>query len=363
MILSILGTNSAVFAATQRLVSIITKAIFGEAQELYVVSRAELRDHWHDIRSNPDKTFILLSNAPCSDLTDVFVETKLPVIVCHQDAEDIIKYLILDCGLDLTNALQNVSNTTVQAAQLTRCSRSLLVGSNRYATSVLDLSREIMLFFGMPADQQQLELVKGALGGEQGGQASFLDFILAQFPKWHSVKSFVGRLPDEDISLIEHVAQDYNFIGDERSASTFHWPRRCFLDGDIPGHRLVGSKLLVGPARILSYGPYMHLPPGVWHGEMQIELANCGTDTLALLDVFNGEILGAVSMRWPRSGSYAIDISFEVTESHKPIELRLQLLKGAIEGEVLLVGVRLTRAAAPRQIGVRSDIGDPSLAQ
>ncbi|MBN9080464.1 MAG: hypothetical protein J0I16_03125 [Rhizobiales bacterium] len=361
MILSVFGTNSAVFAATQRLISIITEAVIGDAQELYVVSRAQLRDHWHDIRSNPDKTFVLLSNAPSADLTDVFVETKLPVLVCHQDAEDILKYLILDCGFDLATALQNVSNTTVQSAHLTRCSRSLVLDSGRYATSILDLSREIMIFFGIPAEQQQLELVKAALGGEQGSRASFLDFILAQFPKWHSVKSFAGMLSDEDISLIEHVGQDYNFIGDERSQSTFYWPRRCFLDGDIPGHRLVGSKLLVGPARILSYGPYMHLPAGIWHGEMQIELAGCGTDTLALLDVFNGEILGAVSMRWPRNGSFAIDISFEVTESHKPLELRLQLLKGAIEGEVLLVGVRLTRAATPRQIGVRSD--SASLAQ
>lgn len=363
MLIGIFGPNSASLLAAVRLVSVISEVLYGQVEQLYLNSKADLRGHWGDIRENPDKAFIILSNAPEAELVDLFADAKLPVLICRESAANVLNYLLLDCGVDLMGAFQNVSHTMVQAARLEHCSRALLLNSDSYGISVFDLSQEIIRFFGMQTGQQQPELLKDALGGEQGCRASFLDFVLTQFPKWYSVKSFVGMLSTEDIALVEHVAQEYNFTADGRSASTFYWPRRCFHDGDIPGHPLVGSKLLVGPARTLSYGPYMHLPAGIWHGEMQIELANCGTDTLALLDVFNGEILGAVSMRWPRNGSYAIDISFEVTESHKPIELRLQLLKGAIEGEVLLVGVRLTRAAAPRQIGVRSDIGDPSLAQ
>ncbi len=54
------------------------------------------------------------------------------------------------------------------------------------------------------------------------------------------------------------------------------------------------------------------------------------------VDVFSGEILAGVAMPLPAAGVFSFENPFRVGDPFLPVELRFQLLEGAIEGSLRL---------------------------
>jgi hypothetical protein len=99
----------------------------------------------------------------------------------------------------------------------------------------------------------------------------------------------------------------------------------------------------MGRARFLSYGPYFHLPVGLWAVEVIVEVHDCYSNNRIGFDVHAASILAARTTTLPGSGVFACDMKFRVADSSLPIEVRLQLLTGAIEGRLLLRGAHVRR--------------------
>ncbi len=115
---------------------------------------------------------------------------------------------------------------------------------------------------------------------------------------------------------------------------------------DFPDRLTVGSIDLTGPARFIYYGPYFALPRGRWRADLVLEVSDCLSDNQIAIDVVAGVVLAALKAKLPAQGVYGCEIQFEIRDPSNPVEIRLQLLTGAIEGLLMLRSVHLTRIAS-----------------
>lgn len=343
MLLSICGTPSPLSFAMARLVTLIAEATIGAPIQINVNGTAQLRDVWKDIPKEKRNSILVFSDAPEAGMTDLFSSSDIPVIIINDSLENIISHRLAFVEHNFTYALQQASLSIVQVCQLKEKVRNIQFDGNLYSRRIVDLIREIVEFYAIPLNDDQLNaLVQEQCGADQS--RTFSEFVFENFPEWSTKPGYLSSsLSRTEKAALQEVASGYDALSAGHTNLQMTWPACCFFDGDIAGRPADGSKLLVGPARHIFYGPYLRLPAGHWNCEVHIELNDCRADTIAMLDVFNEDAaLSAVSMRLPRRGVFSIDISFDLVASQKGIELRLALLKGALEGELLLLGAKLS---------------------
>ena len=149
-----------------------------------------------------------------------------------------------------------------------------------------------------------------------------------------------GALPPATAKLAELVLQPM-LASLRGEAAQIVWPRVCFYDGDRPGEVAPEVIDVVGPARVLAYGPYFHLPPGRWRARAVLSFSEAACRNQYALDVFTGEQLARGSLRPEQAGAYAAAIGFRHEAVEQRIEFRLWLVRGAIEGVAAIAQVEL----------------------
>ena len=112
------------------------------------------------------------------------------------------------------------------------------------------------------------------------------------------------------------------------------WPLDCFIHGDRPGKTATEIIDLVGPKRLLFYGPYFHLPLGRWRVEIEVYFSDA--HSTFLVDVYTHEKNRALAegrLRPQYGGAYKASLPFAIERPEDQIELRLWLEQGALEGQ------------------------------
>jgi len=147
-----------------------------------------------------------------------------------------------------------------------------------------------------------------------------------------------------EIEALLQTAADYQQILDRRPLQPFVWPA-ALLHAANPEHHTELPLQLVGPARLLVWGPYMHLPKGKWSAAMEFEVEDNVSGNSVVADILiGGEYAGMGEFNLPRRGIFTWKLDFEVKDVAKSIEVRLTLGKSAIEGTFFLRRVRLNGA-------------------
>lgn len=338
---NICGTQSPITVTTLRLVQTIARATVGEPITIQTNNVSALSAAWKNTPPDQRNFIVIYSEAIEADLVQLLVDSNIPTIAAVDDFESIVAFQERNLHQDLITATYQATLGTVQISQLADYDRKFLVKSDIYSKDIFEYAREIIRFFGLTCSEEQFSELKKVLYGDREAM-TFSEFFESSFPEWKLAPDYTDFLPTQEREALKSIAAAYDAIASGRPASVIHWPARLFFDGDAPGKPLIGTKLLCGPARSLIYGPYFRLPVGDWECELHVEIRDGRADTIALFDVFNGDVLSAVSMRFPRHGTYSIDTAFTIRESHKPVELRLSLLKGALEGEIRVIGAHLS---------------------
>lgn len=151
-----------------------------------------------------------------------------------------------------------------------------------------------------------------------------------------SGEAVVPSMPRERLSALEGE------ILAAAGATPSVWPEALFLQGDAPGNAVDGAMDLVGPARLLAYGPYLHLAAGAWTLQAQCAVSgNHSGNRLALDMIADGVAIGGAAIDLPANGACELAFAFEIVEPRHALELYWRLVEGAIEGTLAIAGVRL----------------------
>jgi hypothetical protein len=117
-----------------------------------------------------------------------------------------------------------------------------------------------------------------------------------------------------------------------RARDAIVWPLACFYSGDYPNELASSFIEVVGRARMLYYGPYFHLPLGRWRADVQIIVSGNLHDKKLAVDVFCGVVLARHQFTPAQGGLLQASLPFIVERTEDRIEVRVELLEGAIEG-------------------------------
>ena len=133
----------------------------------------------------------------------------------------------------------------------------------------------------------------------------------------------------------------------------FRWTRGVFLGVDqvgLPTNKLPAEWIdLTGPARILFYGPYFHLPVGAWGANISFAVDKNLSGNMLFAEVISGsKVIVTSTFPLPKTGAFEFTIPFEVTEPRDPVQIRMTILEGAIEGLLSLKDVTIFRMDSDR---------------
>jgi hypothetical protein len=344
MLLSMFGTQSKLSISFARILEVIARNTLGETVAVHAAAIEQLREAWSAMPASARQAVVLYSDCPQPSLTKLLIDTGAAIVVCIDDFAAVVGFQMINTGKDFVASVRMSTLTFTAIEPLLQTRNLLTITAAKYDAPLEEIISELTDFYNIKINPEQFDAILDRLSHGTGRNATLADFIAAEFPEWRPVETALAALTGSDRKLVENLAQQYSAIAEGRVFDEVYWPRSFFQYGDVPDRSMDGSILLTGPARIVFFGPYLHVPPGAWNAEVQIEVTDCRMDTIAYADIFNGEVvLSAVSMRFPRRGVYAFDIPFETSNPHRPIEIRMHLLKGAIEGELLLHGARITR--------------------
>ena len=125
------------------------------------------------------------------------------------------------------------------------------------------------------------------------------------------------------------------------------WPAEILLSGTPPYKPISGTIELVGPARSITFGPYMHLATGCWAATYSFLATDDGPGNIYLFDLIaDGEIKFSTQGLITANGKYAVHCEFEVRDALHPVEFRCFIAEGAISGQLKPLGVSFRRIPA-----------------
>ena len=121
-----------------------------------------------------------------------------------------------------------------------------------------------------------------------------------------------------------------------------NWPWSLFVGSDRAPPST--TQEMLGPGRYIFYGPWLHLPSGKWTAEFDFEVRENASGNKLLFDIYNGlELLALGEVELPEEGSFKAQIPFAILDPVRPLEFRMQIKEGAIEGILTLGTVRVVR--------------------
>ena len=78
-------------------------------------------------------------------------------------------------------------------------------------------------------------------------------------------------------------------------------------------------------------------------------MQDCFSDNHIAIDVISGGVVAVLKAKLPSQGVYGCELQFRIQDSSKPVEIRLQLLTGAIEGVLQMRSIVLHRMVSPAE--------------
>lgn len=293
--------------------------------------------------------------APCMIYFDVpdekishsVVKNGLPTILVNEPVEQAILYSMQARSLTLLEAVRFASQS---ASSLFPIARADTIIPLRLATNTAELEsviNRISLSLGFSLSAENLSNILSLYGQVPGGGTRALSEIIDERVEHASdARARALEFNQQDRELIKTAASSYNLLMLGQRAQRISWPVAMCLSGEKPHHGLNGPVDLTGPARALSFGPYMHLPSGTWRADVTFSVERNYSGNSIVVDVLaDGKIAVVGKGPLPASGRFSVNLEFEVTKPHLPVEVRTFVAEGAIEGEFELVDLTIVGLA------------------
>jgi hypothetical protein len=311
-----------------QLVRDVVEAIVGRTLHLHVASLAELREGF---ARREGASVVMTCDLPDADLGRFLCGAGLPLIVISDDVDVFLDWTRLSRGMSPEVAARFCSRMYASLAPNVAAQRKLLLSVGR-DFSPERLVADTVAFLWPGRDER--------LAGQTFKHLADCGKIAPPGP--HQAPPAADA---RAVEIARAAVAGYAPLAEGREPEEIVWPLPLF---HRPDDRPWGDPIdLTGPARVVLFGPYMHLPAGDWTARVEFEIDGAVSGVEAAADVRINEVVTEKAFVMPAKGIFAYELSFRVEDPHQAVEIRLFMKKSAIEGRFLPRSVRVT----PRRRG------------
>jgi hypothetical protein len=177
--------------------------------------------------------------------------------------------------------------------------------------------------------------------GIGGGDAEIATTVSETCASWPTAAQ-ADPLPDLASRIIDGAFAGYEECFAGRGLGSLVWTRELFFVNG-PHTPPIEAFDITGDARILVYGPYIHLPPGPWLARVHLGISQEASKCTFLIDAYADGQLASVRLQPTRGGVYVTDFNFFLDESRgQGVEIRLTVMNNDASGQLAFGHVRLT---------------------
>jgi hypothetical protein len=350
MLLSVFGTPSALMYGGLNVVRNLVELGIGGHKLVNANSTVDLRKTFAELGLGHDARAVFYSDLPDADLCTLFIKTRAPMIVFMDAFDDVVAYVSKSRAMNVPESIRLASRSLCALEPLLRSDMVLKFNSRAYRSPLKDVVPAIGAFFELTLPAPKVEQIVASLFNDWSARTRLSDYLYRTFPDATPPGTAIHKLAPDDRRLVNQLGAAYSAIAAGRSFDRMDWPVSMYMSNDYPAGPFPGRIELMGPARFIAYGPYLNLTAGQWQANVVLEVVDNLSGNQLYVDVYAGEILSVITTQLPAQGTYTFQIGFEITNPLEPVQLRFQILAGAIEGVFTLSSTSLQRVGEVRSM-------------
>ena len=181
-----------------------------------------------------------------------------------------------------------------------------------------------------------VERIASALGIEDETWRTVVDERDFDHPLPQLLDTLFGHdklVPSDEVDSVLGKIEGFYGISEARGTGIGEVPLDLLLEGEPPHLPATNTLELVGPARCLTFGPYLCLPAGRWRLRLRFTAsANASTNTLGFDVTADEEVKVSQDYVVATAGKFEFTCDFQIEDAFYPFEFRTYLRRGAIEG-------------------------------
>jgi hypothetical protein len=338
VVVGVFGVPSALTNFGAQIVCAILKEIFGGCE--LVVART-VEDVAKYLSKTGIRSAILFNEYPDPLLVTLLAEEKVPIILFLNSFSYTVSELMSTGPLAVTDAVRTAT-ICFSAIEEALAHHPMIIRSDVSRNAIGELTLSIIKFLKLSVRQDQLNNILAEITSKAGERKVFY------FEDCSSLTLDPANC-DAGVSGRKIQQQMPSFCGYEsvlegKLITSVQWPAEVFIAADQKGAPADHDIDLIGPARFLIYGPYFGLPRGKWLARPSFQLGENISGNRLLVDVVgSGNVLALGQCDLPTAGSFSLELAFEVSKPSLALEMRFQLMQGAIEGTFRLDQVSFLR--------------------
>ena len=283
-----------------------------------------------------------LCSFPGAALIEEVAGGRLPTVAFIDDPLDSVRYVRLHGGGSLLEALRVLTAALVMAPALAANPAVLVVRRDPLAEAV-PVIEAVLTQLGIDLPEPALAALLEAQTA--GGSLHLLEEVLAsRIEGYLPPAALAEAMPAAEAALAKQILAPFVQAAVSGQPGRVTWPIEVFLSGDAPGEPAPRVVEVTGGARILTYGPYMHLPAGSWLVSFTIGFSSGLEDVPFRVQVHAGGLLAEARFLPPGHGVFAGSFVARHSRPQDSIEVLLCTDRGALEGRATLLGVTLEPA-------------------
>jgi hypothetical protein len=319
MLVSVFGDPSQESMFGLRAIQLLVENAVGSYHWVCEGTAAELAEALADATH---KNIVFFADSPDHYIGKVFLEGNAPLVLLLHDPTSIVESLTFEREFDVITSIRVTSLSLSCLHDLVLYPRAYVISEPLNIGNIANHLIRIAQIYQIPINDVILKNTLDCLKTSERRKTCLDPFLSTTSI---SIRGFE--------SLLNKSAVD-----------RLRWPREVFMNADNQGAIIDAPIDLTGRARLLLYGPFLHLPRGSWIAEVSFEVRENFSRNVLKVDICLDEVAGEWTFQLPETGSYTFEIPLKVLEPRHPVQIRLYLMQGAIEGIFDLKDVKLRRA-------------------
>lgn len=331
------------------IVRALAEEVFGAVDYGHVSTLEEFQTLF---QARKGRALIAFVEAPEPSVCRLLARSKTKIAVFEEGLEGVTGFLMAHHRADFRSAVRYATLCASSLAALSAVGQAAAFAPPAEGARLLGFIQSLALFYGLQPDEGLVAGVAARLSLDGiDARTGLAEAMAVRFPAAAAVDHVLNALPPIERRILADLAIGYDGSSPGGAALSCAWPPAFCLSGDELDAYLRNPIDLIGRARTLSYGPYLHLPAGEWQLEIGLAVADNHSGNCVEITVSeNGVAKASECFALPVLARMEASMPLVIDDPRHPIEIIVKTLEGAIEGSLSLETIRFVRQGAPSNI-------------